>query len=473
MEASAMASSRNACGDSPRGMTLVELLVVAAVIAALVALLLPAIQGVREAGRRTACLNNLRNIGCSLHGHLLARRRFPVGCLEWKAAGQQGSGRCLAWSATILPWLEEQALADRIDFGKAFDDPANAGAAAVPLAVYRCPSAGGGALVGGLGRTDYGGVNGERIRSPNNPEKGALVHDRGFAQRPRAGGGQNAGVGRFGKKANRAVAEQGVGPARMPAAEFVLPGRPVHGIGLVEEVSAVDPLAVGPVAHGALADERRLREAVGDLPLCEAAVVHEDALFGIVRPDDPFASDAAVVAAAQARDDVRPARRRAAVDGQRRGRCGGVGGVVEGPREIDPLSQRLFLEPGKDRRGPRQAAGRARLACRPPLQAADGKPPPHEQMAVQRTADVSQVVEADRPATGLAGRLHRRQQQSHQHRQRGGDDEQLDERHTAAGAPGEGIHAMAALHAHASTRARARGACATDGEAGACRSGSC
>lgn len=164
-------------------MTLVELLVVAAVITALVALLLPAIQGVREAGRRTACLNNLRNIGCSLHGYLLARRRFPVGCLEWKAAGPQGKGRCLAWSATILPWLEEQALADRIDFSKAFDDPANAGAAAVPLDVYRCPSAGGGALVGGLGRTDYGGVNGERIRSPNNPEKGALVHDRGFAER--------------------------------------------------------------------------------------------------------------------------------------------------------------------------------------------------------------------------------------------------------------------------------------------------
>jgi len=53
----------------------------------------------------------------------------------------------------------------------------------VPLAVYRCPSAGAGVLVGGLGRSDYGGVNGERIRSPNNPEKGALVHDRGFAER--------------------------------------------------------------------------------------------------------------------------------------------------------------------------------------------------------------------------------------------------------------------------------------------------
>ncbi|MCE2727398.1 MAG: DUF1559 domain-containing protein, partial [Planctomycetaceae bacterium] len=64
-----------------RGMTLVELLVVAAVLAALVALLLPAVQSVREAGRRTACLNNLRNVGCALHGHLLVRRRFPIGCL--------------------------------------------------------------------------------------------------------------------------------------------------------------------------------------------------------------------------------------------------------------------------------------------------------------------------------------------------------------------------------------------------------
>jgi len=169
-------------------MTLVELLVVVAVIAALVALLLPAVQGAREAARRTACLNNLRNQGCALHGHLLAKRRFPIGCLEWRSGWRPGAARCLAWSATILPWLEEQPLFERIDFGRPFDDPLNATAAGTVVPVYLCPSADRSGGPDWMARTDYGGLCGERIASPNNPEKGPLVHDRGFAEREIADG---------------------------------------------------------------------------------------------------------------------------------------------------------------------------------------------------------------------------------------------------------------------------------------------
>jgi len=154
------------------------------VIAALAGLLLPAVQTARESARRISCANNLKNIGCALHGHLLSRRRFPVGCTEWRQPGKAGSERCLAWNGRILPWLEQAQLADRIDFDRPFDHAANAAAAAVPLAVFRCPSADRpDPLVAGLGRTDYGGVTGERITSPNNPEKGVLIHDRGFAER--------------------------------------------------------------------------------------------------------------------------------------------------------------------------------------------------------------------------------------------------------------------------------------------------
>jgi prepilin-type N-terminal cleavage/methylation domain-containing protein/prepilin-type processing-associated H-X9-DG protein len=168
---------------SRRGFSLVELLVVVAIIATLIALLLPAVQSARESARRTGCGNNLRQVGCALHGHLLAKRRFPVGCLEWKA-GASGTARCLAWSAFILPWLEEEPLADRIDFSKPFDHAANAAAGSTALPVFMCASADrNGGLVGALGRCDYGGITGERIASPNNPEKGALVHDRGFAER--------------------------------------------------------------------------------------------------------------------------------------------------------------------------------------------------------------------------------------------------------------------------------------------------
>jgi prepilin-type processing-associated H-X9-DG protein len=176
-------AGRSAVRRRAPGMTLVELLVVVSVVMVLVSLLLPAVQAAREAGRRVTCVNNLRNIGCSLHGHLLARGRFPVGCTEWKV-GTGGTKRCLAWNARILPWLEQQPVADMLDLARPYDDPANAKAAAVVLPVFLCPSADrDGGTVGGMGRSDYGGVTGERIVSPNNPEKGVLIHDAGFAER--------------------------------------------------------------------------------------------------------------------------------------------------------------------------------------------------------------------------------------------------------------------------------------------------
>lgn len=171
-----------------RGTSLVELLVVVAVVVVLVALLLPAVQAAREAGRRVQCGNNLRNIGCALHGHLIAKRTFPIGCLEWRLPGSikptDLRRRNYAWSAWILPWLEGQGTADGIDFKRPYDDPANRPAAATVIPVFLCPSAGrSGPRVGGLGATDYGGMNGERIVSPNNPVKGVFVNDRGFADR--------------------------------------------------------------------------------------------------------------------------------------------------------------------------------------------------------------------------------------------------------------------------------------------------
>jgi len=163
------------------GMTLVELLVVVALVAALVALLLPAAQAARESARRTACMNNLRGIGCALYGHLIARRTFPCGCVEWKA-GAGGTKRCLAWSASILPWLEEQPVFDAIRFDLPYDDEANATAGATGLRVFVCPSADRhGMTVGGLGRCDYGGISGEMISTPKRSMKGVLVNDLRYA----------------------------------------------------------------------------------------------------------------------------------------------------------------------------------------------------------------------------------------------------------------------------------------------------
>lgn len=171
-----------------KGMTMVELLVVVVIVALLVALLLPAVQSAREAARRTTCINNLRHVGCALHGYLLAKEKFPIGCVEWKA-GTGGTNRCLAWSAFILPWLEEQTTADRVNFRKPYDDPVNAAAAAVVIKTYLCPDAGRrGTSVKGMGATDYGGVVGERIVSPNKPEKGVMCTGIAYAVKDIADG---------------------------------------------------------------------------------------------------------------------------------------------------------------------------------------------------------------------------------------------------------------------------------------------
>jgi prepilin-type N-terminal cleavage/methylation domain-containing protein len=62
-----------------RGFTLIELLVVIAIIAVLIALLLPAVQAAREAARRAQCVNNLKQLGISLHNYHSALNCFPPG----------------------------------------------------------------------------------------------------------------------------------------------------------------------------------------------------------------------------------------------------------------------------------------------------------------------------------------------------------------------------------------------------------
>jgi prepilin-type N-terminal cleavage/methylation domain-containing protein/prepilin-type processing-associated H-X9-DG protein len=97
---------------SRRGMTLVELLAVIAIIGLLVALLLPAVQGARESARRSACGNNLRQLGLALQQFESANGHFPAGAIITSNVFP----RINVWLQT-LPYVEQSSLHGRIDFG--------------------------------------------------------------------------------------------------------------------------------------------------------------------------------------------------------------------------------------------------------------------------------------------------------------------------------------------------------------------
>jgi prepilin-type N-terminal cleavage/methylation domain-containing protein len=98
----------------PRGFTLVELLVVIAIIGILVALLLPAVQAAREAGRRTQCVNNLKQIGLALQNYHDTNKALPFG----KGPSYAGAPVYARWSthSLILPFMEQGNVYGAINF---------------------------------------------------------------------------------------------------------------------------------------------------------------------------------------------------------------------------------------------------------------------------------------------------------------------------------------------------------------------
>lgn len=114
-----------------RGFTLIELLVVISIIAVLMSLILPAVQNAREAGRRTQCLNNIRNVtlaamnfASSNKSKLPALSYYPVGDHDNDPMTPEITVRGRSWAVEMLPFMDQQGTYDRWDKDMAFDSTA-------------------------------------------------------------------------------------------------------------------------------------------------------------------------------------------------------------------------------------------------------------------------------------------------------------------------------------------------------------
>ena len=130
-------------GNETSGFTLIELLVVIAIIGVLVGLLLPAVQQAREAARRSACSNNMKQQGLAVHNYAdVNPEKFPVGWVgeyengEWH--GDEGEGH--GFASRMLPFIEQNNVYKTINFGAQVSAASNATARTTVISTFLCPS---------------------------------------------------------------------------------------------------------------------------------------------------------------------------------------------------------------------------------------------------------------------------------------------------------------------------------------------
>jgi prepilin-type N-terminal cleavage/methylation domain-containing protein/prepilin-type processing-associated H-X9-DG protein len=127
------------------GFTLIELLVAIAIIGVLLAILLPAVQSIREMSRQVQCANQLKQIGVAVHMHHDAHSQFPTGGwgYRWVGVASRGYGpqQPGGWIYNILPYVEQRDLRAMASGSSANDRAINTGKMLEkPVPLLLCPS---------------------------------------------------------------------------------------------------------------------------------------------------------------------------------------------------------------------------------------------------------------------------------------------------------------------------------------------
>jgi type II secretion system protein G len=154
-----------------RAFTLLELLVVIAVLGLLMAMLLPAILATQERARQTQCLSRLKQLAMGLAMYEQENGMFPTGCLGCKLAPRQPGRpsvpqRFISWNLSLLPYIEQRGLFEGFNIDLASFHAANMTAASTPVEMFLCPSTTPDVRVNlqgrwkGLAFTDFAGVYG-------------------------------------------------------------------------------------------------------------------------------------------------------------------------------------------------------------------------------------------------------------------------------------------------------------------------